>query len=398
MPHRSTTHRFICSAALALGLAAASGAQRSGSPAQRGSDAVSPQVQQLYAEAHEAQTHGDAQTAIARYVEIVRLAPRLAPAYNNLGMLYFNTGDYSHAAEMLRKGLAVDPHMNTAQTLLGLSDYRLGHSEEARTELSKALVADPANNDAEVALGRLEITTGDAAAGTAHLQDYLRRNPKDQQVWYLLGKTYLKLSEDSLAKVDQIDPDSGVAHLMAGEVDESMKNYDGALAEYTKALAKDPNQPGAHYHLANALWLEEKYESAATEFRAEARLDPNNCITQWKLGNSILAANQPAADALPPLNSAVATCPNLMQAHVDRANALLKLDQPQKALEDLGPAAQATPREPSIHFLLSRAYKALGNNDQSRSELQLYATLQREASEATAKQAKDVITAKEQAR
>ncbi len=390
MSHRPLLHFLVRIAPLALLPALVSSAQRS-------ADAVTPEVQRLYAEARDAQAHGDAQTAITRYTEIVHLAPRLAPAYNNLGMLYFNSNDFAHAAEVLRKGLTLDPHMATAQTLLGLSDYRLARYPEARAELTKSLAADPTNSDAELALARIEITTGDPAKGVAHLSDYLGRNPRDQQAWYLLGKTYLKLSEQSLAKVNQIDPDSNTAHIIAGEVDESMHNYDGALAEYSKAVAKDPNQPGTHYHLGNALWLEEKYESAATEFRAELRIDPGNCITQWKLGNSVLGANQPAADALPPLDAAVTACPELTQARVDRANALLKLDQPQKALDDLRPAAQASPKEPSIHFLLSRAYKALGNGEQARSELQLYAKLQREASEATAQQAKDVMSAKDQA-
>ncbi len=390
MSHRTHLYRLLRSTPLALGLALAL-------PAQHAPDAVTPEVQRLYAEAREAQSHGDAPTAIARYTEILRLAPRLAPAYNNLGLVYFKANDFAHAADTLRKGLAIDPHMATAETLLGLSDYRLARYAEARAELTKALATNPANNDAELALSRIEITTGNAAEGTAHLRDYLGRNPRDQEAWYLLGKTYLKLSEDSLAKVDQIDPDSSTAHVMAGEVNESMKNYDGALAEYNKAAAKDPGQPGIHYHLGNAFWLEEKYESAEAEFRAELRVDPVNCVTQWKLGNSILGANEPAAQALPVLDSAVSTCPNLMQARVDRASALLKLDQPQKALDDLQPAEQATPNEPSIHFLLSRAYKALGNNEQARTELQTYGRLQREASEATAKQAKDIFSVKEQA-
>ena len=364
------------------------------SQAQRAVDPLTPDVQRLYAEAHDAQSRGDTQTAITRYAEILRLAPRLAPAYNNLGMLYFNTHDFAHAAETLSKGLALDPHMTTAQTLLGLSDYHLGRLPEAKRELTKALAANPTNNDAELALARIDIATDDAAAGTAHLREYLQRNPRDQQAWYLLGKTYLKLSEESLAKIDQIDPDSTTAHIIAGEVDESMHNYDGALAEYTKAVAKDPGQPGTHYHLGNAFWLEEKYESAAEEFRAELRVDPSSCISQWKLGNSILSANQDPAEALPLLDSAIATCHDLTQARVDRANALLKLNQPDKALVDLRSAVQVSPNEPSIHFLLSRAYKGLGQSEQARAELQTYARLQKDASEATANQAKDVISAK----
>lgn len=364
------------------------------SAAQNAASAVSPEVQQLYAEAHVAQSQGDARAAIGKYVQIIRLAPSLAPAYNNLGMLYFNTQQFGQAAETLRKGLTIDPHMGTAQTLLGLSEYRLGHLPDARRDLTKALASDPNNNDAQMALARIDLALGDAASGTEQLRSYLQRNPRDQQAWYLLGKTYLKLSEESLAKIDEIDPDSATAHIIAGEVDESMRNYDGAVAEYTKAEAKAPGQPGMHYHLGNAFWLEEKYGSAADEFRAELLVDPSSCLSQWKLGNSILGANGSPEEALRPLSAAIATCPDLMQAHVDRASALLKLNQPEKALVDLKPAVEATPTEPSIHFLLSRAYKALGRSEEARTELQTYAKLQKEASEATANQAKDVISAK----
>ena len=97
---------------------------------------------------------------------------------------------------------------------------------------------------------------------THSLNDYLSRNPKDQDAWYLLGKTYLQLSEDALGKITQIDPDSVVAHEITGEVDESMHNYDLALVEYKKAIDIAPQQPGTHMHMANAFWLTQKWQSA----------------------------------------------------------------------------------------------------------------------------------------
>ena len=69
------------------------------------SDEVTPEVQQLYAQAKAAQQRGDSAAAIEKYRAMIKLAPHLAAAYNNLGMLYFNEHDYTHAAEVLKRGL-----------------------------------------------------------------------------------------------------------------------------------------------------------------------------------------------------------------------------------------------------------------------------------------------------
>src|ERR1700678_621624 len=70
-------------------------------------DEVTPEVQQLYAQAKAAQQRGDSASAIEKYRAMIKLAPHLAAAYNNLGMLYFNSHDYDHAAEVLKRGLEI---------------------------------------------------------------------------------------------------------------------------------------------------------------------------------------------------------------------------------------------------------------------------------------------------
>src|ERR1700747_1112749 len=82
--------------------------------AQSQGDEVTPQVQQLYAQAQAAQQRDDIPTAIQKYREMIRLAPHLAAAYNNLGRLYFNQRDYGHAAQTLAEGLKLNPDMPTA--------------------------------------------------------------------------------------------------------------------------------------------------------------------------------------------------------------------------------------------------------------------------------------------
>jgi tetratricopeptide (TPR) repeat protein len=365
--------------------------------AQQDDDEVTPQVQQLYAQAKAAQQRNDAAEAIEKYRAMIKLAPHLAAAYNNLGMLYFNEHDYAHAAEVLEHGLKLHQNMPTASAMLGMSYYQLGQNDKAEPLIRAAVQANPKDDHAEMVLAQVQIRLSKYEDATQTLNRYLARNPKDQEAWYLLGKTYLQMSEDALGKINQIDPDSVVAHEITGEVDESMHNYDSALVEYKKAIDKAPQQPGTHMHMANAYWLIGKWGSAETEFKAELAVDPNNCTAHWKLANSMLEANESNDEALAELNQSIDRCPALMQARVDRARALIRLGKHADAFSDLQMAVKETPGEPTIHFLLASVYRAEGKTAEAQQEMQTYGRLQREASEAVAGQASGASAIKSQA-
>jgi tetratricopeptide (TPR) repeat protein len=364
------------------------------SNALQSSDEVTPEVQALHSQANAAERGGDIATAIEKYRAMIKLAPHLAPAYNNLGMLYFNSHDYAHAVEVLERGLKINPNMPTASALLGMSDFQLGKDEQAEPLLRAAHRANPTDNGIEIMLAHDLINLKKYDDATGYLNDFLKRNPKDQQAWYMLGKNYLQMSEDALAKVQEIDPNSVVAHEIAGEIDSSMHNYDMALVEYKKAVDMAPHQPGTHMHMGDAFWYEGKWQSAKTEFQAELQNDPANCIARWKLANSILEANDSSDEALTELNRTIELCPNLMQARVDRARALVRLGKQVDALPDLEMAEKDSPREPTIHFLLAAVYRAQGKSAEAQQEMRTYGTLQREASAAVAQQANDANTIK----
>lgn len=355
---------------------------------------VTPEVQRLYAQAKMAQTKGDVGAAIDDYIAMLKLAPHLAPAYNNLGLLYFGQHDYVHATETLERGIKLNPDMPTAFALLGISYFEMGDSKKAEAPLRTALRNNPTDDNVEMTFARVLINTRKYEEATTPLKSLLSRHPEDQEAWYLLGKTYLQLSEDALGRINKIDPNSLMAHDVAGEIDESMHNYDGALVEYKQAAAMSPRRVGAHMHLAEVYWETSKWDSAAEEFTAELKNDPNNCNAHWKLANTILEVNGSAEDALAHLNAAIERCPGLMQAHVDRARTLLKLSQPDKALPDLLSAEKDSPKEPSIHFLLSSTYRAQGKTVDAQRELRTYGALQREASQASADRGSDAIAIK----
>jgi tetratricopeptide (TPR) repeat protein len=348
-------------------------------PAQNSSSAVSPEVQQLYSEARAAQAQGDISTAIEKYQAMIRLAPRLAPVYNNLGLLYYNQHDYSHAAAILEQGLRIDPHMTSASALLGTCLFAMGEYQKARAPLEDALRGNPQDNQVELLLVRTLVQLNENSEAMQHLQSLTARDPKNQEAWYLLGKLYLQLSQQALAKVSEINPDSVLSHEISGEIMEGMKNYEGALIEFNKAVQDDPNYSGVHEHLGNVYWEMGKWDAARSAFLDELQHNPADCTARWKAANCLLEQHSSPDSALTELNQAIEQCGSLTQAKVDRARALIQLGRPSEALPDLLAAEKDSPDEPSIHFLLAAVYRAQHDSAHAQQEMNTYADLQQKA-------------------
>lgn len=358
-------------------------AQQSSAPDDSGID-------QLYAAAKAAQARGDLNEAIQKYQAMVKADPGLAPAWNNLGLLYYQQHDYAHAIPALREGLRLNPQMTTADALLGTCLFATGRYAEAREPLESALHGNPHDEQVEMILARTLIHLGDDAAAAVHLRTITARDPRNQEAWYQLGKVYLRLSQDSFAKVDEIDPNSALAHMIAGEIDDGMKNYQGALVEFSKAVQLDPHRAGLEEDLGNVYWEMGNWDPARRAFLAAVAADPADCTARWKAANCLLEKHASADQALQELDQAVQQCGDLMQARVDRARALIQLGRPAEALPDLLAAEKSTPDERSIHFLLAGVYRAQHQTADAQKELKIYADLQQSASAKVAQQASEV--------
>ena len=365
--------------------------------AQTGTGEDNPRVQELYGQAKAAQARGDVAAAIAKYEEIVRIAPRLGPAYNNLGALYFRQRDYPKAVAVLERGLKVSPDMPSASALLGIALFEMGEFAKARPRLEAALRANPSDSNAQIYLAKDLTKTGDYDSAAAELHRLAMREPKNQEVWYLLAKVYMKLSEQSLAKMNAIDPQSVLAHELSGEMMEAMNNFDGAVVELKKAVDMAPNQAGTHYRLGDAYWSLSQWDAAAEQFQAELAVDPGNCLARARLGNIVLQKNGSPEEALAAIDKALAMCPSLTDAHVDRARALTKLNRNAEAATELEAAVKADPAEPSTHFLLAKVYRALGRSQEAQAEMQTYSKLEESARAAVAERAQEVIKNKKTA-
>jgi tetratricopeptide (TPR) repeat protein len=362
--------------------------------AQTAADSNDSRVQELYSQAKAAEASGDLAGAVASYQSLLKIAPRLPAAYNNLGALYLRQREYQKAAETLEKGLKLDPKMSSAAALLGIARYEMGDYLGARHNLEAVLKSNPKDENAELYLANDLIKLGELNIAADHLRQLSQRQPANQEIWYLLGKVHMKLSEQALSKLNEIDPNSVWVHEISGEIMEGMKNFDGALIEFKKAVEMAPQQSGTRYALGNAYWSLRMWDAATEQFKAELVNDPTNCLAQWKIGNVVLEQHGNPDEALAAVQKALDICPSLMQARLDRARALIGLDRHADAVKDLEIVEKAEPAEPSTHFLLAQAYRATGRTQEAQAEMKIFSELEESARAATAERAKQVLQEK----
>ncbi|MDQ2777002.1 MAG: tetratricopeptide repeat protein [Acidobacteriota bacterium] len=360
--------------------------------------AQSDRVDSLHAQASSAEASGDLATAIERYREILKIDPRLAPAYNNLGALYFKKGEFQNAAEVLERGLKIDPGMSSAAALVGLSLSQMGEYRKARPYLETALKANPSDDNAELRLVNDLTKLGEFETAAVHLRQLAKRQPGNQRIWYLLGRVYMQLSEQALGKVNEIDPDSVWAHEISAELMESMKNYDGAIVEYKKAVEVAPKQPGVHFKLGDLYWSLSQWDNASAQFEQERLIDPKNCMVEWKLGDILLQKSVEFEQALSHVDKALAACPNLTEARADRGKLLVRMHRDGEAISELLAAEKSNPAEPSTHFVLAQAYRATGRAEEAKTEMKSFAELEGKTRNAAAERASEVIKNSENAR
>jgi len=86
------------------------------------------------------------------------------------------------------------------------------------------------------------------------------------------------------------------------------QKYDSAIELFTKAVAQDPKDYGAHFNLALAYSLQGKDAESIPQYKAVLELKPGLYEAELNLGISLLRSKD-AAGAIAPLKSATAQRP-----------------------------------------------------------------------------------------
>ena len=340
-------------------------------------------VQQLYEAAQQARARGDLSTAEAKYLEVIRRAPQLVNAYHNLGIVYFAERKYGNAASTLEKAVKLNPRLSEAQFMLGLALYELYEPSRAVRAFEETLRLNPSDANALLYLGKAQLQMRDYRASARSFEKLAESKPKDPDVLYNLSLSYMKLMLESVNRLGAVAPQSYQFSLLMAQDAESRNFDEEAIKKYQEALAQRGNHDavGVHYALGSLYAKSGKFDEAAGEFQKELKINPNDSLALWKLGEIVFRSDPGEARIY--FERAVGLHPNLPQAALAYGRILAYLGETEKAIGQFQRVVRLAPEEYSVHYHLFKAYRRLGRAEEASKELARFQEMAKKKSEET---------------
>jgi Tfp pilus assembly protein PilF len=347
------------------------------SEAQSAGGSAAEQVRIHQQRAHQLLSEKKPELAAKEFAAVLAVDSNNLDAQANLGVLLFFQKKYAEAEPHLRAAVTQQPDLTKIQALLGLCERRLGKTDAARVDL-EAVVSklDDANIRMEVGLELIEMDTasGDLAKAATVVETLRQGAPTDPRVLYVAYRIYTDLAGEALLGLSVAAPESGQMYQAMAHELVRQRDMNAAIADLRKAVAANPNLPGIHYELAEALRL-----SADLKLRAEAEKEYKLAVAAnasdekaiTKLGD--LAADTGNMDvAANYYKQALKLAPNAADALQGLARVYAEKNDPASALPLLEQVVKADPTNVQAHYRLSAVYRKLNRPEDAKRELAEY--------------------------
>lgn len=270
------------------------------------------------------------------------------------GASLYRQGRYEEAAKLLEKL----PESPLQRVFLGLSYAATGRCADSEPLLSPPA---PAADLRKLAtLGRVSCLIAQGRHDEAlPLTAALRREfPDDADVLYQAARLHMRAWNSLVRDLFERAPSSYRVQQLSAEIFELEGKFAEAVAEYRKAIAKEPGAVNLHYRLGRALLMESsdpaRLEAARNEFESELRLNPRDAVAEYQVAQ-ILQVKGEAATAAQRFAKALTLKPDFVEAMV----ALAKLDRT-RAVELLERAVTLQPSNEAARYQLVLAYRNAG--------------------------------------
>jgi superkiller protein 3 len=283
------------------------------------------------------------------------------------GIAAFQHGDYAAAREKLARA----PNDPQARLFLALTRAATGECDAAVPELAKGAAAGPNRRLAGLALAQCHIAAkrfGEAGAAVAQLE---KDFPGDADVLYVSAEYHMKAWNDAIYRLYQKAPSSYRVDELSAEVFETQGRYPEAVAEYRKAIEKNPKALDLHYRLGRALLLgshdQAALDQARKEFEAELALNPSDAAAEYQMGQA-LTAEQRKSDAAPHFERAAELRPDFAEALIAVAKLRSDAKKYAEAIALLERAVNLQPRNETARYNLMVAYRNAGRTADAQRE------------------------------
>lgn len=224
---------------------------------------------------------GESDAAISELLEVIKLDAQCAPAYNNLGTIYFSRRHYQQAVASYERALDMRADYADAYFNLGLAYEKLSRHQEAMNAFRALLKVSPSHAGAHFHLGCILMRYRQYHEAEQEFVSITREHADHFESLANLASCHLLQGKMDLAascylRALEVFPNDkdvlfnlGVIHMRQGYANEAV-NY------YLRAVKSDPDFFEAHHNLAAYYMLRGDRENALRHFQEALRIQPEN--------------------------------------------------------------------------------------------------------------------------
>lgn len=268
---------------------------------------------------------------------------------------------------------------------LPFRDYRRAAEEDCASgrygQCANRLKNDPAKGSADslLLLATCSFLTGDYELSANASAAFLAMSPHSLQALYWSIKANERLAFESLAKFQQLEPNSAKSDILLGDIYRQQHRYEDAQVEYERALAKSPNDVAALLGLANAYFGNANVEKTVEIVQTALRKSPDDPELNLLMSEALVSRHD-FVNAMPFLEKSLGVKPQALphvHALLGEAELLGGVGTTQDAINHLKLGLESD-EDGSVHYQLSRAYLKIGDAKNASAAIEQMKAIQRQ--------------------
>lgn len=305
------------------------------------------------------------------YRSILADDPNNPDALHLLGVLSFQRGDASEAAELIGRAVSFNPRV--AEYYVSLSEVYRGLGQPYRSVIfcRRAIGLHPDHPRAHLSLGSALLANGDAQGAIDAFHEAIRLKPDYAMAHNNLGNAYRRLNQPDSAlehfrKAVELDPMLVESRSNLGQLLLETKSLEEALVHCQEAIRLRPRFAEAHNNLGNVFRGLERFDDAEACYQESLRLNPNLAMTYNNMGQ-LFHGQSRFEKAAHWYRLALQRDPNSALIHFNLATALTERGQDEDAIIHYTSALRLQPDHAEAHHGLGLLFHYHGAVEEAKS-------------------------------